>query len=100
MNEQIPLTVPIDTVAERLGVSPWTVRTWLRTGRIPFYKLGRRVLVRATDIEALLAAHYTPAQRPAEPTSNGHADTPKTSLRSTPAARGTTSKPRRHAAAR
>jgi len=73
MNEHIPLTVPIDVVAERLGVSPWTVRTWLRTGRIPFYKVGRRVLVRVTDIETLLAAHYTPARRPAEPTSNGNA---------------------------
>jgi excisionase family DNA binding protein len=97
MNEQIPLTVPIDVVAERLGVSPWTVRTWVRTGRIPYYKVGRRVLVRVTDIEALLAAHYTPATRPAAPTSNGHADTSKPSLRSTPAAR---SKPRRHAARR
>jgi excisionase family DNA binding protein len=93
MNQQIPLTVPIDVVAERLGVSPWTVRTWLRTGRIPFYKVGRRVLVRVTDIEALLEAHYTPARRPAEPTNNRNGGR-------TAAARVATSKPRRHAAAR
>ena len=65
MPVEIPQTVPVDVVAARLGVSPWTVRTWLRQGRVPFCKVGRRVLVRVDDIEALLAASYTPAARPA-----------------------------------
>jgi hypothetical protein len=31
--------------------------------KIPHFKLGRRILVKATDFEALLAAHYKPATR-------------------------------------
>jgi excisionase family DNA binding protein len=64
MPREIPQTVPVEVVADRLGVSPWTVRTWLRQGRMPFVKLGRRVLVRVDDVEALLAASYKPATRP------------------------------------
>jgi excisionase family DNA binding protein len=59
----IPQTVPVDVLADRLGVSPWTVRTWLRQGRVPFVKLGRRVLVRVEDVETLLAQHTKPATR-------------------------------------
>jgi excisionase family DNA binding protein len=65
LQTQIPQTLPIDAVAERLGVSPWTVRTWLRQGRVPFFKIGRRVLIKAEDVEALLDANYKPATRPA-----------------------------------
>jgi excisionase family DNA binding protein len=64
MTTQIPQTLPIDALAARLGVSPWTVRTWLRQGRVPYFKLGRRVLVKTEDVEALLAANYKPATRP------------------------------------
>ena len=48
-------TMNIETLAARLDVSPWTVRTWLRQGRVPFFKIGRRVLVRVEDVDALLA---------------------------------------------
>ncbi|MGH8695715.1 MAG: helix-turn-helix domain-containing protein [Burkholderiales bacterium] len=61
--ERIPQMVPVDAVAARLGVSGWTVRTWLRQGRVPFVKFGRRVLVKTDDVEALLAANYKPATR-------------------------------------
>ena len=60
----IPQTVPIDAVAERLGVSAWTVRTWLRHGRFPYFKIGRRVLIRTEDIERLLSENFKPAVRP------------------------------------
>jgi len=63
MTTQIPQTLPIDALAERLGVSQWTVRTWLRQGRVPFVKIGRRVLVKTDDVEALLAENYKPATR-------------------------------------
>lgn len=63
MMTKIPQTLPVDAVAERLGVSGWTVRTWLRQGRIPYFKLGRRVLVKVDDVETLLAQNYTPATR-------------------------------------
>jgi excisionase family DNA binding protein len=51
-------------VAARLGVSGWTVRSWLRTRRIPSLKIGRRVLVKLDDVEALLEASYRKAKRP------------------------------------
>jgi excisionase family DNA binding protein len=62
---QITQTIPVETVAARLGVSSWTVRSWLRQGRIPSFKIGRRVLVKVTDVEALLEASYRKAPRPA-----------------------------------
>jgi excisionase family DNA binding protein len=58
-------TLSIDAVALRFGVSPWTVRTWIRMGRVPHYKVGRRVLISAADIEKLLAQSYKPVPRPA-----------------------------------
>ncbi|HZP39797.1 MAG TPA: helix-turn-helix domain-containing protein [Methylomirabilota bacterium] len=69
MQTQIPQTLPIDAVAERLGVSPWTVRTWLRQGRVAHFKLGKRVLVKVEDVESLLSQNYRPAVRPTGPTS-------------------------------
>lgn len=40
-------------VAERLGVSPFTVRAWRRKGQGPrFVKFGRAVRYRSEDVEA------------------------------------------------
>ena len=40
-------------VAERLGVSPFTVRAWRHKGQGPrFMKMGRAVRYRAEDVEA------------------------------------------------
>lgn len=40
-------------VAERLGVSPFTVRAWRRRGHGPrFMKMGRAVRYRPEDIDA------------------------------------------------
>jgi excisionase family DNA binding protein len=47
--------VSMAEAAVMLGVSRFTVRTWLRNRRLPFYRLGRRVLVDARDVEAFLA---------------------------------------------
>ncbi len=65
MPVEIPQTMPIDVLAERLGVSPWTVRTWLRQGRIPYFKVGRRLLVKTADVTALLEENYRTAPRQA-----------------------------------
>ena len=40
--------------SKRVGVSPHTMRAWVRERRIPFYRLGRRVLLAEDDIENLL----------------------------------------------
>jgi excisionase family DNA binding protein len=65
----IPQMVTVQEVATQLGVSHWTIRCWCRQGRIPFVKLGRRVLFKVEDLEALLAASYQPAFRPQGPSS-------------------------------
>jgi excisionase family DNA binding protein len=36
------------------AVSPWTIRSWLRTGRLRGYKAGARVLLRREDLESFV----------------------------------------------
>lgn len=45
------LGYPIPEVAEALGVSRETVRTWLRDQRVPKVKIGKRVLIPAWWLE-------------------------------------------------
>jgi excisionase family DNA binding protein len=47
--------------AEILRLKPSTVRAWVLRRRIPFVKLGRRVLFRRTDLETLIANSLIPA---------------------------------------
>lgn len=37
-------------------VSPWTLRSWIRTGRLRAYKAGARVILKREDLEAFLKA--------------------------------------------
>jgi len=53
----------IDGLASRLDVSPWTVRSWVRQGKIPFFKVGKRVLVKESDVVSLLERAFRPASR-------------------------------------
>jgi excisionase family DNA binding protein len=49
------------SVAEAAHVSSLSVRSLrylMRTGRLGFVKLGRRILIRHNDLEALLRKHY------------------------------------------
>ena len=41
--------------AEYLGMSQKALRKWLERGRIPYRKLGRRVLIPAQELERFLA---------------------------------------------
>jgi len=68
----ITKTVNIDTIAQRLDVSPWTIRTWIRQGKLRCIKIGRRVLVPEQDVEALLRRHSTLTP----PTRNGTRERP------------------------
>jgi excisionase family DNA binding protein len=44
-------------VAQRLGVTPYTVRKWIREGKLPATKLGyKTVRVSSADLEAFLGA--------------------------------------------
>jgi len=49
-----PLAYPIRQAAELLNVSIWTLRRWAYRGEIASLKLGKRLMVRAEEIERLL----------------------------------------------
>lgn len=57
-----PSPISIPAAADRLGVSLYTVRAWIRSRRLPYLKLGRRVLVDPRDLEALLRAARVPSR--------------------------------------
>ncbi len=40
-----------------LGVSPYTLRAWIRQRRLPFFRLGRRIVFDSRDLEAFLRAN-------------------------------------------
>ncbi len=47
--------------AEMLRLKSSTLRAWVLRRKIPFVKLGRRVLFRRSDLEALIAENVVPA---------------------------------------
>lgn len=50
------------SAAERLGVSPYTLRRWsLYQRRLPVLRLGRRLLFRPRDLEAFEQEHLVTA---------------------------------------
>ena len=55
--------VDAKTVGDCLGLEVSTVRKWARLGRLPCYRLGRRVCFDLDEIaEKLKAEHYSPAR--------------------------------------
>jgi len=46
-------------VAELLGLTPWTVYKWARTGRIPCIKFQRHTRFKLADIERWEKQHTT-----------------------------------------
>jgi excisionase family DNA binding protein len=48
-------------VAEHLGVSPWTIRVWIKQGKLGSAKLGTRRLVPQSEVTRFLASSFTPA---------------------------------------
>jgi excisionase family DNA binding protein len=62
----IPKMIAIDTLAEQLDVSHWTIRTWIREGILSSSKIGRRVLIPVADVQALLAHTHRAARRSSE----------------------------------
>jgi len=48
-------------LAERLGVSVRTIRSWQRTGRIPYVRAGRRVLFDVAAVETALREGEAPS---------------------------------------
>lgn len=53
--------VSVIAAETRTGVSRWTWRRWAYDGRIASVKLGRRLLIPASEIERLVAQNTRPA---------------------------------------
>jgi excisionase family DNA binding protein len=51
----------VDEAAACLGVSKYTLRGWLFQRRLPFVKLGRRVLLDPADVQRFLEANRVEA---------------------------------------
>jgi excisionase family DNA binding protein len=46
----------VEQAAELLGISPWTVRSYLKQGRLPAVRIGRRVLLQEEDLQQFVTA--------------------------------------------
>jgi excisionase family DNA binding protein len=51
----------VEEAARLIHLKPSTVRDWILKRRIPFVKLGRRVFIRRSDVEALIENSVVPA---------------------------------------
>ena len=49
--------VNIEDVAEHLSVTPDTVRSWVRSGKLPANKVGKRYKFRLSEIDKLVLAN-------------------------------------------
>ena len=54
--------VSVQDAAPILGVSVFMVRALIRQRRLPYYKIGRRVVLDVADLEAYLLAHRVDAR--------------------------------------
>ena len=54
----------VHEIAEHLKLNQQTVRNWIDQGRLPAVRIGRRVRVRRTDIDRMLAEGATVAVDP------------------------------------
>ena len=51
-----PLTVSVTEAAHLLGISPWLYYERVKTGDVPYIRIGRRIRVPLTQLEHFLAA--------------------------------------------
>jgi excisionase family DNA binding protein len=52
----------VDEAAGLLGISPWTVRAWIRDGKLRPVRLGRRVLLSESELERLVEESQKPRE--------------------------------------
>ena len=52
----------VSEAAALLRLKPSTMRAWVHRRRIPFVKLGGRVLFRRSDLEAVIAKSVVPVR--------------------------------------
>lgn len=42
----------LEEISKHLGVSKDTIRTWIKKGTIPFYKVGRQYKFKVSEVDA------------------------------------------------
>ena len=53
--EQLPEKwVNLEDIAEHLSVSTDTVRTWIKIGKLPFYRAGKRYKFKISEVDEWL----------------------------------------------
>src|SRR5438270_7193712 len=55
----------VQDVADLLKLNQQTVRNWIDQGSLPAFRVGRRVRIRRSDLERVLAEGYRGGTRPA-----------------------------------
>jgi len=65
----------IKQTAEELGLSPATLRAWIRERRISYIRLGRAVRIPAGEIRRLIERGTVPAVSSEDATQHGHLQT-------------------------
>lgn len=55
--------LPIKGAAERLSISQHTLRSWVSQRKIPFIKMGRRVLFDLGDLEKFILSNRVEARQ-------------------------------------
>jgi excisionase family DNA binding protein len=76
MNRQDPIQqerselLTIDECSRLIRLRPSTLREWLTRKRLSYVKLGRRVFIRRSDIDALISASVVPAAQATVETEN------------------------------
>ncbi|MHB1934022.1 MAG: helix-turn-helix domain-containing protein [Leptospirillum sp.] len=56
----------INEVAARLGLSPWTIRSWITQKRLGYVRLGRSIRISESEVERLIRLGTRPADVPTE----------------------------------
>ncbi len=64
----------INSAARLLGISPWTVRAYIRRGKLKPVRFGRRVLLEETELERLVAENRTVSLPRPQPETVGEGD--------------------------
>ena len=62
MTSTVRYTLNVSEAAARIGVSPFTIRSWLRQRRLPYIRDGRRVLLTVDDVDNFLRTHRVEAR--------------------------------------
>jgi len=52
----------VEEAAELLRISPWTVRSYIRDGKLKPVRLGRRVLLAEEELERVVAEGQQPPE--------------------------------------